>query len=195
MIRAARVAARCAITASRVWRRLYGDLVKQAFAQRGRRMRVDPRGSFTYNTVFLGDDVSIGVGAVLWAVAPAYIEIRDKVMLGPNVSIIAGDHIFDIPAAYMADQHVKRDGDDEPVIIERDVWIGANVTILKGVTVGRGSVIAAGSVVIDSVSPYSVVGGVPARLIRRRFTPEQAEAHERFLGAEHSIRRAVEGGF
>lgn len=188
------LAARCALTTSRAWRRAYGGLVQRAFAQHGKRLRVDPRGSFTHDTVFLGDDVSIGVGAVLWAVSPAYIEIRDKVMLGPRVTIIAGDHIFDVPGAFMADQHVKRVGDDLPVIIERDVWIGANVTILKGVTVGRGSVIAAGSVVIGSVPPYSVVAGVPAEVIRPRFTPEQQAAHEEFLGAERSIRPGAEGG-
>lgn len=63
-------------------------------------------------------------------------------------------------------------------MIEDDVWGGANVTILKGVTVGRGSVVAAGAVVTRSCPPYSIIGGVPARLIRRRFTDEQIREHE-----------------
>ena len=49
------------------------------------------------------------------------------------------------------------------------MWIGANVTVLGGVTVGRGAVVAAGSVVTKDVEPYSIVGGVPAKLIRYRF--------------------------
>lgn len=71
---------------------------------------------------------------------------------------------------------------DAPVVIEDDVWAGANVTILKGVTIGRGSVIAAGAVVTKSCPPYSIIGGVPARVIRTRFTPEQIKQHEEMLG-------------
>ena len=59
---------------------------------------------------------------------------------------------------------------DQDVVFEGDNWIGANVTILKGVTIGEGAVIAAGSVVNKVVPSYSVVGGVPARVIRMRFT-------------------------
>lgn len=68
-----------------------------------------------------------------------------------------------------------------PDVIEDGVWCGANVTILKGVTIGRGSVVAAGAVVTKSCAPYSIIGGVPAKLIRMRFTPEQILEHERLL--------------
>jgi acetyltransferase-like isoleucine patch superfamily enzyme len=56
------------------------------------------------------------------------------------------------------------------VVIEDDVWIGANCIILRGVKIGKGSVIAAGSVVKGDISAYSVVAGVPAKLIRARQT-------------------------
>jgi len=62
------------------------------------------------------------------------------------------------------------------VTIGHDVWIGHGVTITAGVTVGTGAVIGAGAVVTKDVAPYSVVGGVPAREIKRRFTEAQAEA-------------------
>lgn len=67
------------------------------------------------------------------------------------------------------------------MVIESDVWIGCNVTILKGVTIGRGSVIAAGAVVAKSCPPYSIVGGVPAKVIKERFTEEEIRKHEDIL--------------
>ncbi|MEL7151447.1 MAG: DapH/DapD/GlmU-related protein, partial [Pseudomonadota bacterium] len=62
------------------------------------------------------------------------------------------------------------------VTIGHDVWIGHGVTITAGVTIGTGAVIGAGAVVTKDVAPYTVVGGVPAREIKRRFTYAQAEA-------------------
>jgi len=62
------------------------------------------------------------------------------------------------------------------VVIEHDVWIGRNCTIMSGLTIGSGSVIAAGSVVVNTVPPYTIVGGNPARPIRKRFPDPIVEA-------------------
>jgi hypothetical protein len=62
--------------------------------------------------------------------------------------------------------------------IGNDVWIGHNVTVLSGVTVGNGAVIAAGAVVTKDVAPYTIVAGVPARFVRRRFSDEIAQRIE-----------------
>ncbi|NLR98489.1 acetyltransferase [Rhizobium sp. P38BS-XIX] len=61
---------------------------------------------------------------------------------------------------------------DHRVVIGHDVWIGHGATILPGVNVGNGAVIGAGAVVSKDVAPYTIVGGVPAKLIRERFTAE-----------------------
>lgn len=65
---------------------------------------------------------------------------------------------------------------DHWVTIGHDVWIGHGVTVTAGVTIGTGAVIGAGAVVTKDVAPYTVVGGVPARCIKRRFTEKQADA-------------------
>jgi len=70
---------------------------------------------------------------------------------------------------------VRPGNDGVPQVYERaveignDVWIGANAIVLRGITIGDGAIIAAGAVVVQDVEPYSIVGGVPARTIRRRF--------------------------
>ena len=67
------------------------------------------------------------------------------------------------------------------MVFEGDNWIGANATILKGVTVGEGAVVAAGAVVTKDVAPYTIVGGVPAKYIGDRFTPEELAQHRLLL--------------
>jgi phosphonate metabolism protein (transferase hexapeptide repeat family) len=66
-----------------------------------------------------------------------------------------------------------------PVTIGHDTWIGHGATVLPGVTVGNGAVIGAGAVVSKDVPPYSIVGGVPSKLIRERFTAEIGERMDR----------------
>jgi acetyltransferase-like isoleucine patch superfamily enzyme len=105
-------------------------------------------------------------------------------MFGPQVGIIAGNHNTSEIGSYMFDVQIKRLGDDQPVVIEDDVWIGFRAIILKGVTVGRGSIVAAGAVVISDVPRYSIVGGVPARVIRMRWTEQEIIEHERRLLAK-----------
>ena len=110
----------------------------------------------------IGDNSNIGTYAYIGC--SGYIEIGNNVMISPRVSIYAENHNFaelDLP---MKEQGVTR----EFVKIEDDCWIAANSVILAGVTVGRGSIVSAGSVVTKDVPPYSIVGGVPAKIIRSR---------------------------
>lgn len=58
------------------------------------------------------------------------------------------------------------------IVVDDDVWIGYGATILSGVHIGQGAVVAAGAVVTSDIPPYAVVGGVPAKVIKYRFTPE-----------------------
>lgn len=67
---------------------------------------------------------------------------------------------------------------DQDVILEEDVWLGANVVLLNGVRIGRGAVVAASSVCRTKIPPYSIVAGNPAKVVGFRFTPDEIEEHE-----------------
>lgn len=91
----------------------------------------------------------------------AQVTIGDNVFVGPNVSIFTACHPVEASARNMGVQWAR------PVTIGSNVWIGGDATILAGVNVGDGAVIGAGSVVTRDVEPSTVVGGNPARIIRR----------------------------
>jgi acetyltransferase-like isoleucine patch superfamily enzyme len=161
-------------------RRMRMLLLRPAFRRYGRRFIFDPDGHYTFGHIEVGDDVSIGDGALMLATRSRII-VGSKVMFGPRVMIIGGNHNTTLAGRFMYDVQEKRDEDDQDVIIEDDVWVAAGVTILKGVRIGRGAIVAAGAVVNRDVPPYTVVGGVPARIIAPRFDLETLLAHEATL--------------
>lgn len=139
--------------------------------------------------VVIGDNVSIQKGTIIECTGVlrclgeglvignnvgiaqnAFIQVRGKVVIGndvifgPDVSIFSETHIFDNP-----DIPVKLQGEiRKGVIIEDGVWIGTRAVILDGITIGRNSVVAAGAVVTRDVPAGSVVGGVPAKILKQR---------------------------
>lgn len=161
-------------------------MIRRSFRQCGDRVRI-PRGCLFsgVENVSVGHDVFFGVNTRVLT-TQAQLILGNYIMFGPGVTIITGDHRTDVLGKYMCaiTDGDKRPEDDADVIIEDDVWVGANATILKGVTIGRGSVVAAGAVVTKSFPPYSIIGGVPATLLKSRFTPEEIEIHEKQLAGE-----------
>ena len=155
-------------------------LIKTQFNSVGRNVIFDPFDKIGYKNVSIGNDVFIGPGATFSA-SKSHITIGNKVMFGPNVTIMGGDHNHSIIGKYMFDVKVKNIDDDQPIIIKDDVWIGAGAIILKGVTIGEGSIVAAGALVIKDVEKYSIVGGVPAKHIKFRFSENEILEHKRIL--------------
>ena len=89
------------------------------------------------------------------------ITLGNQVFIGPQVMLITGAHEIGEPARRLGRLS------PQPIVIEDGAWLGARCTILPGVTIGAGAVVAAGAVVTKDVAPNTLVGGVPARAMRR----------------------------
>jgi len=90
------------------------------------------------------------------------VTLGDRVYTSPHTQIIAVNHVFDDPARPFVEQGITAQG----IIIEDDVWLGSAAVVTDGVHIGRGAVVAAGAVVTHDVPAHTVVGGVPARVLR-----------------------------
>jgi len=113
------------------------------------------------------------------------VVAADYVMFAPNVKVLGGDHRYDIPGTPMVFS-------GRPIlkstIIESDVWLGHSCIVMAGVSIGRGSIIAAGSIVTNDVAPYSIVAGVPAKVIKSRFDDtNDIQVHDEMLESRHFV--------
>ncbi len=155
-----------------------GELGKRVFLDRNVSLLRFPK------NIFLGDDIVIKKGAQIcscnenslvrignrttvgfytFIYASEEIEIGSDCLIAPFVYIVDSDH------AIGRDTTINQQPNESaPIRIQDDVWIATGAKILKGVTIGKGSVIAAGSVVKNDVEPYSIVGGIPAKVIGHR---------------------------
>jgi acetyltransferase-like isoleucine patch superfamily enzyme len=125
--------------------------------------------------IILGDNVGIGDRCTFLC----DVEIGNKVLIASDVAFVnSDDHRFNVVGKAMWD---AGRGDQFKIVVEDDVWIGHGVIVLTPVHIGRGSIVAAGSVVIKDVPPYSIVAGVPAKVVKMRFLPEQIIEHESIL--------------
>ncbi len=164
----------------------YGWFIKHSMGKCGRNVMIKPSTSIFkgLENIYISDDVRIARYAVIYT-TKARVYIGSKVGIAPYLKIITGNHHINCIGHFMFDgDYNKSKDDDKDVIIEGDSWFGINVTILAGVTIGRGSVIAAGAVVTRSCPPYSIIGGVPAKVLKFRFTVDEVIEHERLLYPE-----------
>ncbi len=164
----------------KAWDRILMYVFRSLFAECGKNVRFYPtKSDIYYKTIHTGNDVYIGPGALFLATL-SHISIGNKVLFGPKVSIIGGNHASHIVGKFLYDYTPadKLSLNDLPVVIEDDVWVGTGAIILHGVRIGRGAIVAAGAVVTQDVQPYAIVGGVPAKLLKYRWTLADIQKHE-----------------
>lgn len=131
----------------------------------------DPSVTFrSPENIVLGSRVWINEGCKIWASPNAKIVVGDHTLLGPNIVVIANNHGTEYGKGFIRDQPMV----EKDIKIGPDCWLGAGAVILAGVEIGEGAVVAAGAVVTKNVPPYSIVGGVPAKVISyRNSNPER----------------------
>lgn len=193
----------------RYWRFLvlrlrHSDVVTEGMVYLGRGVELTARRG--YGRIVLGRWVHIGDGNRLRA-HEGTLRIGDKTVLGREntlncyLDLDIGPRCIVADWVYMCDFDHRTDDvhvpiKDQgivktPVRVDEDVWVGVKASVLRGAQVGRGSVIAAHAVVRGTVPPYSVVAGVPGRIVRDRVAAYQAAAAERAALADMA-RKAAE---
>ena len=121
--------------------------------------------------IHIGRDCLVGEYSVIRG--QGGVTIGDRVYTSPHTQIIAVNHVFNDPGKPFVDQGITAQG----ITIEDDVWLGSAAIVTDGVHIGKGAVVAAGAVVVEDVPAHTIVGGVPARIIREisgNMTREQA---------------------
>jgi len=126
--------------------------------------------------VYLSDGRSVRIGAHCQINEDVFIqaaEIGDYVMIAPGAAILSKSHVHDRTDVPMV---LQGETDHRPPVIADDVWIGRGAIVMPAVTIGQGSIVGAGAVVTRDVPPYSIVAGVPARLVASRLERDNSGA-------------------
>lgn len=103
-----------------------------------------------------------------------FAEIGNYCSFAPDVKIAQSQHSIDYVTTYqgISKTNINYELNRKSAIIENDVWIGANAVIMQGVHIGTGAVVGANAVVTKDVPAYAIVVGIPARIIKYRFSPD-----------------------
>lgn len=147
-----------------VWVRYKNNMHCQFSAKFAPRKKID-----------FGSNIGIGYNCLF----QCDITVGNNVMIGSNSAFInSDDHNYKIIGKLMWE---SGRGDKFNIKVDDDVWIGHGAIIMSPTIIGRGAIIAAGSLVLSDVMPYSIVGGIPARVLKMRFTDSEIFEHETLL--------------
>lgn len=170
--------------------RAFGKIVKKPYYKsrlgycgKGVGIR-NPRNVSSLSNVYMYDNTNVLDGFTFMSHGGKFIMKKDS-GASTGLTVITGNHQrvpcepFKVNNKVVAANDIEKD-----IIVEEDVWIGANVTLCAGVTIGRCANIGAGCVVRNSIPPYAIVMGNPAKVVGFCFTPKEAAEHEKMFYAE-----------
>jgi len=157
------------------------------FKKFGKNIRLGFRGTIAHpEGMSLGSNVFIAQGFVI---SGRSLDIGNNVLIGPKLIIECDDHTTNKVGitmwSYRKERHVSH------VKIYNDVWIGANVTILKGVTIGEGTIVGACSLLTKSVPPYTICFGIPCKPVKTRFSIEKLKEHLKQIDSAYTFEQVV----
>lgn len=130
--------------------------------------------------IYLYENVNIYEGSIFIGHEAKFIMKKNS-GAAQGLTVVTNIHhrIVGIDIKTNTDNHI--DDEDKDVIVEEDVWIASNVTLLAGCHIGRGATLGAGAVVRSNIPPYAIVIGNPGKIIGFSFTPEEVKTHEEKL--------------
>jgi acetyltransferase-like isoleucine patch superfamily enzyme len=133
----------------------------------GSRVEINPFVTLWPSLLEIGDNSQINPGTAIYG----KVKIGKYVMIAPNCMLTGGNHNYENTEQYIMQQGSTSKG----IIINDDVWIGANTTVLDGVEIGEGAIVGANSLVNKDVPPFAIFGGNPAKLIKWRTKENNSE--------------------
>lgn len=142
---------------------------------------------YNRENLIMDENTGIGDNAIIMNKYAKFI-VHKHSGFSVNLVVVTGNHPMIIGRFYRTiskiNDHLNISEYDKDVVVDEDVWTGANVTLLSGVHVGRGAILAAGAVVNKSMPPYCICGGVPAKPIKFKWSIDQIMEHESKLYPE-----------
>jgi acetyltransferase-like isoleucine patch superfamily enzyme len=112
------------------------------------------------------------------------VSVGDLSMISSGCKIVGADHLYDVVGT---PTRLAFASGHRTTTIGADVWIGMRATVLEGVTIGDGAVVGSGAIVTQDIPPFSIAVGVPARVLRQRFSDDELERHQAALHETVSI--------
>ena len=142
---------------------------------------------YNKDNLIMEEDTGIGDNAIIMNKYAKFV-VHKHSGFSVNLVVVTGNHPMIVGRFYRTISKVNDHLDislyDKDIIVEEDVWTGANVTLLSGVHIGRGAILAAGAVVTKSMPPYCVCAGVPAKPIKVKWSMDEIILHEQSLFPE-----------
>ncbi len=161
----------------------YFDVRRNKLGFRGKNVQIAlPSIIKGIENVYMYDNTNIFRDALIISDSAKFIMKKNS-GAAEGLTVVVSNHTNKV--GYLFKDLMNIVDESKEVIVEEDVWLATNVTLLAGVTIGRGSIVGSGAVCRNSIPPYSIVIGNPAKIVGFKFSPQEIIVHEKLLYEEH----------